>query len=146
MTADNPLPHDAPGHLPTLTEVVDWPLRTAGSGPAKSSEPGSERQATPESVTVFKPESVPESGPAPGPVHGASPALPSEEWLTERVLVDLQRQLDLLLEYRMRELLTPLLNRAADGLVRDARGALASTLRDLVSGIVAQELARHRDR
>ncbi|MBC7730481.1 MAG: hypothetical protein H7306_01095 [Bacteriovorax sp.] len=72
--------------------------------------------------------------------------LPSEEQVVERVLADLQRQVDLMLEYRLREALTPLLARAADSVIRDARGELASTLRDVVARAVAQELARHRNR
>jgi hypothetical protein len=73
-------------------------------------------------------------------------ALPPDEQLIQRVLVDLQRQVDLMLEYRLREALTPLLARAADSVIRDARGELASTLRDIVARAVAQEIARHRIR
>ena len=60
------------------------------------------------------------------------------------MLIDLQRQMDLMLDYRLREILTPLLARAADGIVREARSELASTLRDVVERAVALELARHR--
>jgi hypothetical protein len=70
----------------------------------------------------------------------------SDEQLIQRVLVDVQRQVDLMLEYRLREVLTAILTRAADGVVRDARAELASTLRDVVARAVAQELSRHRDR
>ena len=58
--------------------------------------------------------------------------------------MQLQRQVDLMLEYRLREVLTPLLARAADNVVRDARSQLASTLRDMVERAVADELARRR--
>jgi hypothetical protein len=83
--------------------------------------------------------------PGGGAVH-AAPASFNEEQLTQRVLIDLQRQMDLMLDYRLREVLTPLLARAADGIVREARSELASTLRDIVERAVAQELARHRTR
>ena len=46
----------------------------------------------------------------------------------------------------MREVLAPVLTRATDALVRDARSELASTLRDVVARAVAQELSRHRGR
>ena len=59
-------------------------------------------------------------------------------------ITDLHRQIDLMLDYRLREVLTPLLTRAADSIVREARVELASTLRDVVARVVAQELARHR--
>jgi hypothetical protein len=70
----------------------------------------------------------------------------SEEQLSQRVLADLQQQIDLMIEVRLREVLTPLLQRTADSLVRDARGELASTLREIVARAVAQEMARHRGR
>jgi aspartate oxidase len=54
--------------------------------------------------------------------------------------------MDLMLDYRLREILTPLLTRAADSVVREARSELASTLRDVVARAVAQELTRHRTR
>jgi hypothetical protein len=116
----------SPQAVPTLTEVVDWhdqtPLQPAGT------------QSTPafDESTVLAP--------------GAAAPMLTEEQLSQRVLADLQRQIDLMLEVRLRELLTPLLQRAADTLVRDARGELASTLREIVTRGVAQELARHRGR
>ncbi len=73
-------------------------------------------------------------------------ALPTDEQLIQRVLAELSRQIDVMLEYRLREILGPLLARAADTVVRDARSELASTLRDVVARAVAAELARHRQR
>ena len=70
----------------------------------------------------------------------------AEEAMIQGVLVGMQRQVELMLEYRLREALTPLLARAADSIVREARTELASTLRDVVARAVAQELARHRTR
>jgi hypothetical protein len=70
----------------------------------------------------------------------------AEEQMIQGVLAEVQRQVELMLDYRLREVLTPLLNRAADGIVRDARTELASTLRDVVARAVAQELSRHRTR
>ena len=61
------------------------------------------------------------------------------------MLADLQRQLDLMLEVRLREALAPVLARAADALIRDARKELTAALRDAVARSVAQELARRRD-
>jgi diketogulonate reductase-like aldo/keto reductase len=70
----------------------------------------------------------------------------AEEQLVERVWADLQRQVDLMLEYRVRETLAPILTRATEAVVRESRQQLASTLRDVVARAVAQELARHRGR
>ena len=70
----------------------------------------------------------------------------SEDELVQRVLHDVQRQLDLMVETRMREALGPILARLTDALVRETRAELASTLRQVVSRAVAQELSRHRTR
>lgn len=89
------------------------------------------------------------SDPPPAPAATSAPAaLPAniEEQLIERVWADLQRQVDLMLEYRLRETLAPILTRATEAVVRDSRQQLASTLRDVVARAVAQELSRHRGR
>ena len=117
MSEPEPVP---PQHVPTLTEVVDWP------------------QAMPP---------LARAAPAASPASRSGDlveALPSEAQLVQRVLADLQRQTDLMLDYRLREVLTPLLARATDNLIREARGELASALRDMVARAVAQEMARHR--
>jgi hypothetical protein len=69
-----------------------------------------------------------------------------EAELTQRVLADVQRQVELMLEIRLREALAPALSRATDALIRDARKELTAALRDIVSRAVAQELARREDR
>jgi hypothetical protein len=122
-------PSVPPDRVPTLTEVVAWPEPAAPPMPASPADAPARSPA--------------ESGS--GAAHVA-PASLNEEQLTQRVLIDLQRQMDLMLDYRLREVLTPLLARAADGIVREARGELASTLRDVVERAVALELARHRTR
>lgn len=118
-----------PARVPTLTEVVQLP---DPAGPVN--EPAA---ASP----------VPEPPPVPPFLERRAnwPAI-QEEQIVQRVLADLQRQIDLMLETRMRETLTPALNRASDALVRDLRHELASTLRDVIAHAVAQELARHRGR
>ena len=89
------------------------------------------------------------SDPPSAPVATPTPvALPEnvEDQLVERVWADLQRQVDLMLEYRLRETLAPILSRATEAVLRDTRQQLASTLRDVVARAVAQELSRHRGR
>ncbi len=122
-------PSVPPDRVPTLTEVVAWPEPAAAPTAAASGD------------APARPSAEPGGGAA-----AAAPASLNEEQLTQRVLIDLQRQMDLMLDYRLREVLTPLLARAADGIVREARSELASTLRDVVERAVAQELARHRTR
>jgi hypothetical protein len=82
------------------------------------------------------------SGTTPAPIE--SPL--NEDELRKLILADIQRQVDAMLEVRLREALAPALARLTDALVRETRGELASTLRDIVARAVAQELSRHRDR
>ena len=118
-------------HVPTLTEVVQL-----------------EAQAPP---GVPQPAG-PTDGPEPGPdwsqtvVLPPGTALPDEAQLTQNILADLQRQIDLMLEYRLREAIGPALARTADALIREVRTDLAASMRELVARAVAQELARHRGR
>ena len=123
-----------PSHVPTLTEVVAWP--DAATGQAPGPHPAMEAQTLEADLVAASPS--PPFVPPPPPM--------TDEQIVQRVMADLQHQIDLMLEYRLRETLTPLLTRAADSVVRDARNELASTLRDLVATAVAQELARHRKR
>lgn len=121
-----------PSRVPTLTEVVSLP-----EAPAPAVSP-----------TAFAPtEPAPLEAP-PAAITNAAPAAAEldEEELVQRVLADVQRQIDLMLEVKLREALAPALTRATDALLREARTGLASTLRDVVSRAVAQEITRHRGR
>jgi hypothetical protein len=126
-----------PQRVPTLTEVVTWPESSPGSPPDNAgAAPPAEAQHA-------------EALHAEADVMGAAmlhALMVNEEQITQRVLAELQRQVELMLEYRLREVLTPLLTRATDNLIRETRTELASTLRDLVARAVAQEIARHRSR
>ena len=121
-----PLP---PDRVPTLTEVVAWP-----QAPARR-----EAQLP-----------LPAVEPVPAEADMLATSMPplrvTDERMIQGVLVEVQRQVELMLDYRLREALTPLLNRAADNIVREARNELASTLHDVVARAVALELARHRTR
>lgn len=110
-----------PDRLPKLTEVVD----VARTDAAASAASMAERLAA---------------------ARAAQMPPPSEDQLVQRVLADVQRQVDLMLETRMREAIAPALTRLTDALLREIRAELASTLRDVVARAVAQELSRHRTR
>ena len=119
-----------PGRVPTLTEVV----RIAGAPPPPA--------ATSQEASAFartEPAPLDDRRTAPAPAF-------DEEALVQRVLADVQRQIDLMLEVKLREVLAPALTRATDALMREARTELASTLRDIVSRAVTQEITRHRGR
>ena len=132
MTTSRQVP---PTRVPTLTEVVRLP-EVAPPEPA---------QAAPEPPPpVTRPTAVVTTGPF--VERRANWPKLDEEQIVQSVLADLQRQIDLMLEVRLREVLAPVLTRATDSLMRDARAELASTLRDVVARAVAQELSRHRGR
>lgn len=144
-----------PGGIPTLTEVVPWP----GPAPAAPAASAPVLPAAPSSSApvMSTPPAAPPSSAAPGvtdaPAAPAASVVPAtqaapvgESELTQRILADLQRQIDLMLEVRLREALAPVLSRAADALIRDARKELTVALRDAVARSVAQELARRQDR
>lgn len=89
---------------------------------------------------------------APAPLHDSPPAPPmfqpmllDESALAQRVLADLDKQLDLMFEHRLRESLTPVLARMTDSLVREMRNQLAASMREMVSRAVSIELDKlHR--
>lgn len=163
MTSGRPGSFD---HVPTLTEVVSVPA----ASPARTDGATATRERTPEPVPVeptsserAASEHAPEhaaseravseavstestAGPAADAGVGADPARlrPSDEELTATILAGLQRQVDAVLEFRVRELLTPILNRATDAVVREAKNELARSLRDLVARSVAEEMRRQR--
>jgi len=115
--------------LPTLTEVIELP-------PAMRSVAAASTSGGPvPALSALVRDATAEASVAPAV---------SEQELVERVLGDLQRHADLMLEVRLREVLTPALSRLADTLVSDVRLEFAATLRDLVEQAIAQELARQR--
>lgn len=137
-----------PGTIPTLTEVVAWPdsataaeeVAATASAPVPTPEPAASPTPAPAVVAVPPPQ--------PAPAAPTKPAAPTaaDVQLTQRVLADLQRQVELMLEVRLREALAPILARASDALVRDARKELTAAMRDIVSRSIARELGRREDR
>ncbi len=108
-----------PGSIPTLTEVVTWPA----------------------SKSTAEPDQAPVPPLLPPPAALPEPAV-DEAALVQKVLAAIEKQVDLMLEVRLREALAPVLVRATDALVRDARKELTSALRDVVARSVAHELGR----
>jgi hypothetical protein len=137
---NSPVP---PQRVPTLTEVIEWqaPGGLAGAGPVP---PGLGPGTAPPVSAPGAGDGAASGHPEPAPQAAASGVAVDEGQIVERVLVELQRQVDLMLEYRLREALKPVLTRATDAVLREARNELASTLRDVVARAVTQELARHR--
>lgn len=70
----------------------------------------------------------------------------SEAQLAQRVFSDVQRQIDGMLDFRLREAIGPVLARHSEALIRDLREELNRTMRDVVARSVAQEMAKLRQR
>ncbi|MDE2400692.1 MAG: hypothetical protein KGL90_03405 [Burkholderiales bacterium] len=120
-------PRPYPDHVPTLTEVIEL-------GPVPLAVPA-----------VILPEAPPPPLPLPSPLSSADSDV-SEAQLTHRVLVDVQRQIDSMLEFRLRESMQPLLAQFIETLMQDLRDELSRTMRDVVTRAVAQEMAKLRNR
>lgn len=131
----NPLSRPHPAQVPTLTEVIEVD-EFADLG-----------QLGPQSVPS---QTVPQPVPAPAPAAPQPIPLDSlpvlEGQLAQRVLTDVQRQIDSMLEFRLREALAPVLARHSEAIVRELKDELARTMRDVVARSVAQEVAKLRPR
>jgi len=137
MTAEKP----PPGTIPTLTEVVPWPgIPPQASPVVAGATPPVPAQTEVVSKSPASPAALPPMPPAQAPEGGGASV--TEAQLAQRVLADVQKQVDLMLEVRLREALAPILARAGDALVRDARKELTTALRDVVARAVAKELGR----
>ena len=134
-----------PRVVPTLTEVlVETDLgRDAGGPVVSASWPESPGDAVDlDACLTEQPPQVEPPNASPAIVdHGA---LASS--VTQQVWLDLQRQVDLMLEYRMREAIAPSLARVSELLMREVGAELSVTLKDVVARAVALELARQRGR
>lgn len=115
-----------PQSLPVLTEVVVMP-----EGGADSSFPDTQQPLATQGFREAEASVI-------------SQAQVDENMLVERILHDLERQIDLMFEQRLREAMGPSLARIADMLVRETRNELALTLREMVSRAVQTEIARHQ--
>jgi hypothetical protein len=137
-----------PHRVPVLTEVIDVPrpepVPPSSAWLEEAAQPEVDRLEDGTALPAFAAEGaeVIEAVAALAPPLPLS--LPDADTLTEHVLSDVQRQVDLVLEQRLRERLAPALARLTDALVREVRSELGTTLHDIVQRAVAIELARHR--
>lgn len=133
-----------PQRVPVLTEVVvlpkAQPVVEVDEFPPIPADPAF-------AVTAPTPMGGPEVPPpaakaAPLPVAEAAAVPLDEARVVQRVLADLDKQLDLMFEHRLRETLSPVLARMSDSLVREMRTQLAANLREMVARAVSLELDR----
>ena len=118
-----------PASVPTLTEVVSLPIEAAPS-------------PTPAPPAYAPPVAAAPQVVAAPPAVAAPPI--DEAALARDLLAAIQQQVDLAIEIKLREALAPVLTRATDTLVREARRELTTALRELVQRAVDAELTRRR--
>lgn len=134
----NPPPPQPPHRVPVLTEVVLLPK----TQPAGEDDEFPPLPADPAFAATAPTPLVP----APLPTPPAAAAALDEARVVQRVLADLDKQLDLMFEHRLRESLSPVLARMTDSLVREMRAQLAANLREMVARAVSLELDRLQKR
>lgn len=138
-------PH--PAQVPTLTEVIDLDAPLAvpqvPAPPAAAAAPSSAPTSAVRTPAISL-DSLPVLAEAVSPA-ALQPEV-SEAQLAHRVLADVQKQVDGMLEFRLREALAPVLARHTEAIVRDLRDELSRTLKDVVARSVTQELAKLRQR
>lgn len=157
-----PPPPGSPGSAPIVTgglassqAPANWtPMNTVVVQPMSAVELPVLETVVPEVSPPAGPE--PESEPAPviapviAPVAAASPesALPeiTQAQLAQRVLSVVQKQIDGMIDFRLKEAVAPILARHTEAMVRDLREELSRTMADVVARAVAQEMAKLRQR
>lgn len=139
------VPQQPPQRVPVLTEVVVLPK----APPVVEVD---EFPPLPVDPAFAETAPTPMGGPQPAvspPVVTPVPVVAAgvdEARVVQRVLADLDKQLDLMFEHRLRESLSPVLARMTDSLVREMRTQLAANLREMVARAVSLELDRLQKR
>jgi hypothetical protein len=156
-----PAPNPSPQALQAARDSLSGALRSARDGrwaPMSNVElPGmNELLDDPQPVLpeVAEVSEVPEASTLPLPLPPVAPAMVmsgevtevTEAQLAHRVLGVVQKQIDGMLDFRLREAMTPILQRHTDALVRELRDELKQTMQDVITRAVAQEMAKVRQR
>jgi hypothetical protein len=128
-----------PVSVPTLTEVVEWAL--AVPPPPLDAVPTLHDEVP---VLCDAAWLVERTTPTPTQPQAFTPV--DEAQLTQRILEQIEQQLDTLFSERLSPLMLAVLDRAAEELAAHARNELASTLPGIVSQAVSQELSQRQDR
>lgn len=129
-----------PVSVPTLTEVVEW-------APAVPPPPLDVVPTLHDEVPVLCDAAwlVERTTPTPTPTQPQAFSPVDEAQLTQRIVEQIEQQLDTLFSERLSPLMLAVLDRAVEELATHAKNELASTLRGIVSQAVSQELAKRRD-
>ena len=127
---------------PSMVALADLPVLNAVVAQPEPLVKAVLNPVQPGTVEPLAPASVP------APPVLTDPVLPeiNETQLAQRVLADVQRQIDGMLDFRLKEAMGPILAKHSEALVRDLREELSRTMRDVVARSVTQEIAKLRQR
>jgi hypothetical protein len=130
-----------PVSVPTLTEVVEW-------APAVPPPPLDAVPTLHDEMPVLCDAAWPVelTTPTPTPTQPQAFTPVDEAQLTQRILEQIEQQLDTLFSERLSPLMLAVLDRAVEELAAHARNELASALPGIVSQAVSQELSQRQDR
>jgi hypothetical protein len=130
-----------PVSVPTLTEVVEW-------APAVPPPPLDVVPTLHDEMPVLCDAAwlVEPATPTPTPTQPQAFTPVDEAQLTQRIVEQIEQQLDTLFSERLSPLMLAVLDRAVEELAAHARNQLASTLPGIVSQAVSQELSQRQDR
>ena len=130
-----------PVSVPTLTEVVEW-------APAVPPPPLDAVPTLYDEVPVLCDAAwlVERTALTPTPTQPQAFTPVDEAQLTQRILEQIEQQLDTLFSERLPPLMLAVLDRAVEELTAQARNELASMLPGIVSQAVSQELSQRQDR
>lgn len=130
-----------PSRVPTLTEVVELvPVEAGEAMPIDAAVDTKPNAPMPDALSPLQAANTP----APESTQPAPAELPGQDELVRQIMADIQRQIDAMLEVRMKETLAPAITRFTDALARDTRAELGGVLKDVVTRAVAQALTKPR--
>lgn len=134
--------------VPTLDNVVHPAVMALADLPVLDAVVPEPAVVTPDSSPVSSSAAPLTAQAAVAEARALEPVLPeiSEAQLAQRVLADVQRQIDGMLDFRLKEAIGPILARHSEALVRELREELTRTMRDVVARSVTQEMAKLRQR
>ncbi len=153
-----PAPNPSPQALQAARDSLSGALRSARDGrwaPMSNVElPGMNDLLDDPQPVLPEVATMPEASTLPLPLPPVAPAMVmsgevtevTEAQLAHRVLGVVQKQIDGMLDFRLREAMTPILQRHTDALVRELRDELKQTMQDVINRAVAQEMAKVRQR
>ncbi len=135
--------------IPILTQIIAPSAANAANTPGKKEgRVTSSAAGIPGTFDLGSSASLGASASSVGAADASSLPLADSDWkglelkLNERVLRQILRRIDFVVEHRVKESLADALQVTTDDLIKEIRRGLHTTLEDVIKRAVAQEIAR----